>query len=146
MGVYRIYTDGACSQNKTWKGGWGVVVLNDKNEIVRKMNGSADNTTNSRMEIQAVLEGIKSIEEPSTITIVSDSQYVCNTINIWLDGWLKNGSSSSKANTDQWDEFLELRKKHNITAEHIRGHRGNYYNEIADKLAVAGVKGDIYGN
>ena len=146
MKTYKIYTDGACSQNKSWKGGWGVVVLNDSNELLNKFNGSAENTTNSRMEIQAVLEALKSIKEPSNITIVSDSQYVCNTINIWLDGWLKSGVYSGKANTDLWDEFIELRKKHNVIAEHIRGHRGNYYNEIADRLAVAGVNGVVYGN
>ena len=142
MGSVKIYTDGACSQNGSWKGGWGVVILSENGGIKKKLNGSEEHTTNSRMEIRAVLEAIKQVEEPSEITIVSDSQYVCNTINGWLDSWIQGGSYSGKSNTDLWDEYLELRKPHKIIAEHIRGHQGNYYNEICDRLAVGAIRGD----
>lgn len=136
-----IYTDGACSQNSTWKGGWGVVILDENGGIKTKLNGSEENTTNSRMEIQAVIEGLKTLKEPSNVKIVSDSAYVCGTINTWLSNWIHKGILDNKANSDQWLEYLELSKGHNIVAEHIRGHRGNYFNEICDKLATNAIKG-----
>lgn len=138
-----VYTDGACSQNGTWKGGWGYVILDRGGGIASKGNGSEDNTTNSRMEIKAVLEVLKAIKEPSEVTVVSDSAYVCNTINLWLDQWLEKGILETKSNADQWREYIELRKFHkSIKAVHIRGHQGNYFNEICDKLATGAIKGD----
>lgn len=136
-----IYTDGACSQNSTWKGGWGVVILNETGGINKKLNGSELNTTNSRMEIQAVLEGLKYLQEPTEVTIISDSKYVVETINSWLDNWISKGILDTKANVDQWKQFIELRKIHKVNAIHIRGHRGIYYNEICDKLATDAIKG-----
>lgn len=136
-----IYTDGACSQNSTWKGGWGVVILNETGGINKKLNGSELNTTNSRMEIQAVLEGLKYLQEPTEVTIISDSKYVVETINSWLDNWIAKGILDTKANVDQWKQFIELRKIHKVNAIHIRGHRGIYYNEICDKLATDAIKG-----
>lgn len=136
-----IYTDGACSQNSTWKGGWGVVILDENGGIKTKLNGSEENTTNSRMEIQAVIEGLKTLKEPSTVKIVSDSAYVCGTINTWLKDWVYKGILDSKANSDQWREYLEISKEHKVVAEHIRGHHGIYFNEICDKLATNAIKG-----
>lgn len=143
MAEVRIYTDGACSQNGTWKGGWGYVILNNGGGIASKGNGSEDNTTNSRMEIKAVLEALKTVKEPSEIIIVSDSSYVCNTINEWLDKWIDKGILETKSNTDQWKEYIRLRNLHkSVKAVHIRGHRGDYYNEICDRLATGAIKGD----
>lgn len=136
-----IYTDGACKQNSSWKGGWGVVILNELGGIKVKLNGSEENTTNSRMEIQAVIEGLKYLTEPSDVTIISDSKYVCETINTWLDGWINKGILDDKANVDQWKQFIELRKIHKVVAKHIRGHHGIYFNEICDKLATNAIKG-----
>lgn len=136
-----IYTDGACSQNSTWKGGWGVVILDENGGIKTKLNGSEENTTNSRMEIQAVIEGLKTLKEPSNVKIVSDSAYVCGTINTWLKDWVYKGILDSKTNSDQWREYLEISKEHKVVAEHIRGHHGIYFNEICDKLATNAIKG-----
>lgn len=141
MNKVTIYTDGACSQNSTWKGGWGVVVLDELGGIKAKLNGSEENTTNSRMEIQAVIEGLKYLNEPSDVTIISDSKYVCETINTWLDGWINKGILEDKANADQWNQFIELRRVHKVVAKHIRGHQGIYFNEICDKLATNAIKG-----
>lgn len=139
----KIYCDGACAQNSSWEGGWGVVILGENGGIAKKFSGYSKKTTNSRMEIQAMLEGLKYLKKPSKVTIYSDSQYVCKTINEWLDGWLKKGTFKEKANTDQWEEFIELRKIHDVEAQHVRGHRGNYYNEIVDSLAYKASKGEV---
>lgn len=142
MNKVTIYTDGACRQNSTWQGGWGVVILNENGGIKAKLNGSEENTTNSRMEIQAVIEGLKYLTEPSEVKIISDSAYVCNTINGWLDMWQRKGILREKANVDQWLQFIELRKIHRVTAKHIRGHHGIYYNEICDSLATGAIRGE----
>lgn len=137
-----IYTDGACKQNSTRVGGWGCVLIYKENYF-KKFSGRVENTTNSRMEIQAVIEGLKRLKEPCEVLIISDNLYVVNTINEWLDDWIEMGEYPYKANTDQWDEFIELRKIHKVTAKHVRGHHGVYYNEICDKLATNAIKGDI---
>ena len=93
------------------------------------------------MEIQAVIEGLKYLTESSDVTIISDSKYVCETINTWLDGWINKGILDDKANVDQWKQFIELRKIHKVVAKHIRGHHGIYFNEICDKLATNAIKG-----
>lgn len=140
--MLRIYTDGACSQNGSWKGGWGFVVLDENNEIVLKKNGAEDATTNSRMEILAVVEALKSVDAKE-ITIVSDSAYVCNTLNEWLDSWLNKGILNTKAHADLWREIVGLRTGRVVIAEHIRGHNGDYFNEIADRLATGAIKGRL---
>lgn len=137
-----IYTDGACSQNNTWKGGWGCVLIY-KGNYIKTISGAEENTTNSRMEIQAVLEGLKRLREPCNVTIVSDSMYVVNTINEWLDNWIEKDCLEVKANSDQWKEFIEFRNIHKIKAKHVKGHAGDYFNEICDRLATNAIKGDI---
>lgn len=138
----KIYTDGACSQNSSWKGGWGFLVLDENNEIILKKNGAEEMTTNSRMEILAVVEALKSVDDKE-ITIVSDSIYVCNTLNEWLDSWISKGILETKAHADLWREIAELRKGRTIIAQHVRGHNGDYFNEIADRLATGAVKGRL---
>lgn len=137
-----LYTDGACKQNSTWVGGWGCVLIYE-NRYIKTFSGRVENTTNSRMEIQAVLEGLKRLKEPCIVHLVSDNIYVVRTINEWLDAWIASGVYQQKSNLDLWDEFIELRKIHKVEAKHIRGHQGNYYNEICDKLATNAIKGEI---
>lgn len=133
-----IYTDGACSGNPG-KGGWGVVIINTDNTLTT-LSGACKLTTNSRMEIQAVVEALKHIKVPMDITIISDSQYVCSTINEWLDEWQKSGKLFSKANVDLWMEYLELSEQHKIHAEHVYGHSGVLFNEMCDKMARKAIK------
>lgn len=133
-----IYTDGACSGNPG-KGGWGVVIINTDNTLTT-LSGACKLTTNSRMEIQAVVEALKHIKAPMDITLISDSQYVCNTINEWLDKWQKSGKLFSKANVDLWMEYLELSEQHKVHAEHVYGHNGVLFNEMCDKMARKAIK------
>ena len=127
-----IYTDGACSGNPG-PGGCACIVFNDK-RVVRK-SAYSNQTTNQRMEIQALLMALKLLSKPYNITIYSDSKYVINTCESWLDNWLSKGLTD-KANMDLWLQYKELSKMHNINFIHVKGHSNNKYNEECDKLAV----------
>lgn len=141
----RIYTDGACSGNPG-PGGWAAVILlsNDKQEI----SGHEIETTNNRMELRAVLESLRlavKICTYSTIDIYSDSAYVVNAVEKgWLHKWKWNQWRTVKSdevkNKDLWVQLEKLLYKHNnVTLFKVKGHNGNKYNEICDKLAKAEV-------
>jgi len=132
-----IYTDGACSGNPG-KGGWGVVILeNNKNEIF--LNGGDDNTTNNRMELTAAIEALKHYQNKKDITLITDSKYVKDGIQSWIQNWKKNGWKTAAKkpvkNKELWVELDDLIAKHNINWEWIKGHAGNKHNEKADYLA-----------
>lgn len=144
----RIFTDGACSENPG-PGGWAVVF--NTADKCRSFSGNELCTTNNRMELMAVIEAFKKILEkakPSRGTqfeIYSDSAYVVNTINnCWIEAWQKNNWQTTKRedvkNRDLWEEFSRLRRETrslgiSITIYKIKGHSGNTFNELVDKLA-----------
>ena len=132
-----IYTDGACSGNPG-RGGWGVVILQDNKEGVF-LNGGDNKTTNNKMELTAAIEALKYLENKKDITLITDSKYVKEGIQSWIQNWKKNGwkTSSKKPvkNKELWIELDELISRHNITWEWVKGHTGNEYNEKADYLA-----------
>ena len=134
-----VYTDGACSGNPG-AGGWGTILVYKGRE--REMSGGAAETTNNRMELTAVIEGLKALKEPCRVTVVTDSQYVANGINLgWAESWKKNGwrkkDKKPALNPELWDELLTLIAKHEVTIEWVRGHDGHPENERCDKMAVA---------
>ena len=146
----RIFTDGACSENPG-PGGWAVVINTSKECYT--LSGNEQLTTNNRMELKAILEAFKKIikkeskltKSNNTYDIYSDSAYVVNTINNnWIEAWKKNNWQTTKnedvKNKDLWEEFNELRNTANelgisITLNKIKGHSGNTFNELVDKLA-----------
>lgn len=143
----RIYTDGACSENPG-PGGWAAV-FNTASKC-RTISGNEKLTTNNRMELRAVVEAFKRIVSKKTNSntqydIFSDSAYVVNTINNnWLEVWQNNNWQTTKRedvkNRDLWEEFNELRLKAIeqgicITIHKVKGHSGNTFNELVDKLA-----------
>lgn len=137
-----IYTDGACSGNPG-NGGWGAVLLYNGHE--KKISGSANDTTNNRMELMAVIEGLKAIKSGKlAITIFTDSKYVQNGITSWIHSWKKNGWRGSNKkpvkNVDLWQDLDQVSQKFNIDWQWVKGHAGNKYNEIADQLATSAVK------
>lgn len=146
----RIFTDGACSENPG-PGGWAVV-FNTTNKC-RTISGNEKLTTNNRMELRAVIEAFKRIiareskltTSDYTYEIYSDSAYVVNTINnCWIEAWQKNNWQTTKRedvkNRDLWEEFSKLRAQTRtlgicITINKVKGHSGNTFNELVDKLA-----------
>ena len=135
-----IYTDGACSGNPG-KGGWGVVLVFSETGEESFISGYEKLTTNNKMELKAAIEGLKSIKDTkSLVEIYTDSQYVKNGINLWINKWKINGWKTANkkevANKKLWIELDLLTQHHKISWFWVKGHSGNYYNEIADKLAV----------
>ena len=139
MRKVEIYTDGACSGNPG-AGGWGTILVYNGHE--KELSGGEANTTNNRMEMTAVIEGLKALKEPCEVTLTSDSQYVCNAITKgWAKSWQKNNwvkSDKTQAkNPDLWEEILKLLAIHKVNIVWVRGHNGHPYNERCDQLAVA---------
>ncbi|MCR4713452.1 MAG: ribonuclease HI [Treponemataceae bacterium] len=137
-----VYTDGACSGNPG-RGGWGAVIIVDGNE--HTMSGGEKLTTNNRMELMAAIEALEAILEERKwrsrkVTVICDSQYVKNGIQTWIKNWKKNGWRTSNKepvkNKDLWLELDEVVSKLDIEWRWVKGHAGNKYNEICDKLAV----------
>ena len=132
-----LYTDGACSGNPG-PGGWGAILVYKGKEKV--MSGGMKETTNNRMEILAVIEGLKCLKEPCKVEIYSDSAYVVNTfLQSWLENWIKNDwkTSSNKQvqNVDLWKELIALLNKHEIHWNKVKGHADNELNNRCDALA-----------
>lgn len=136
-----LYTDGACSGNPG-PGGWGAILRYNGHE--KELSGFDPDTTNNRMELSAVIEGVKSLKEPCAVTIVTDSKYVMQGITEWVETWQRNNWRTSQKkdvkNRDLWEALLEVLKPHTITWEWVKGHAGHPENERADTLAVAAIK------
>lgn len=133
-----LYTDGACSGNPG-KGGWGAIL--SYNGVEKEFSGFNENTTNNRMELTAVIEGLKKVKQKCKITIFSDSAYTVNAFsNGWIEGWQKNGwrKSDNKQvlNLDLWQELLELTKLHEVKFVKVKGHADNEFNNRCDRLAT----------
>ena len=126
-----LFCDGSALGNPG-PGGYGVVLrFGDKEkEIV----GGERHTTNNRMELLAVIEGLRVLKEPCEVEIISDSSYVVKGINEWLVGWIKRDFKKVK-NIDLWKEYIEVSAKHKVKATWVRGHDGHEENERCDKLA-----------
>jgi ribonuclease HI len=134
-----LYTDGACLGNPG-PGGYGVVLLYDKHR--KELSGGFRLTTNNRMEMRAVIEGLKALKRRCSVTIYSDSEYVVNAISKgWAERWRANRWRRNKkemaVNPDLWAELLELCEQHDVDLRWVRGHAGVTENERADRLAMA---------
>lgn len=137
-----IYTDGACSGNPGI-GGYAAILIAGGHE--KEISGAVGNTTNNRMEITAVIEGLRELKRPCAVKLYSDSAYVINAFNQkWLVNWQRNGwknaAGSPVSNKELWQELLDLAKQHQIEWIKVKGHADNPYNNRCDELAVAAVK------
>ena len=138
-----IHTDGSCHGNPGPGGYAAVIRIPDHGDI--QVRGGDPTTTNNRMEMQAVVEGLTHLGQlvnldDLDVQVFTDSEYVCNGFNKgWLKGWLRNGWRNSKgkavANQDLWEELLALTDTPNVTFTHVKGHSGNPMNEACDRLA-----------
>lgn len=137
-----LYTDGACSGNPG-VGGWGAVLMFKGAE--KRISGAEAETTNNRMEMTAVIEGLKCLKEPCEVDVYSDSAYTVNAFQEgWIFGWEKNGFKKSDnkpvLNEDLWRVLLGLTRVHKVKFIKVKGHADNEYNNICDKLATTAVK------
>ena len=135
--IVEIFTDGACSGNPG-PGGWGYILRCDG--VEREGSGGESRTTNNRMELLGAIEGLKSLDKPARVRLVSDSQYLVKGLNEWIDGWKRRGWRRTEGpvmNVELWQELDRLRAIHQIKAEWVRGHVGHAENERCDQLAVA---------
>ncbi|MFT5007289.1 MAG: ribonuclease HI [Paracoccaceae bacterium] len=139
------YTDGACSGNPG-PGGWGALLLAREGTKVlkeRTLSGGAGDTTNNRMELMAAISALEALERPSTLTVVTDSNYVKGGVTGWIFGWKKNGwrtaSRKPVKNVDLWQRLDEAQARHQVTWEWVKGHAGHAENERADELAREGM-------
>jgi ribonuclease HI len=134
-----LFTDGACSGNPG-PGGWAYVLRHPATGKSRQCAGAEAQTTNNRMELRAVIEGLRALNKPTRVTLTSDSKYVLDGLSTWLDGWVRKGwKTASKApvkNQDLWEQLHELRALHTIDFRWIKGHAGHAENELCDRLAV----------
>lgn len=133
-----LFTDGACSGNPG-PGGWGAILRYGEKE--KELCGGESETTNNRMELTAVIMGLKALKEPCIVRLVTDSKYVSDAITLgWAASWRKNGwrkaDKKPALNSDLWAELLELVEMHDVKIEWVKGHAGHPENERCDKMAV----------
>ena len=137
-----LYTDGACSGNPG-PGGWGALLIWNKKE--KELSGSAADTTNNRMEMRAVIEGLRALTKPCHVKIHSDSALIVNAFNQnWIKNWKKRGWKKANKkpveNQDLWKEMLDAMEPHNVEWIKVKGHSGHPLNDRVDALAVNAIK------
>ena len=133
------YTDGACSGNPG-PGGWGAIL--EYQGIEKEMSGGEKSTTNNRMELTAVIEGLSALKEPCIVELYSDSKYVIDGLSKgWAAGWQKNGwrkaDKKPALNPELWEQLLALTQQHEMRYHWVKGHAENPKNNRCDALAVA---------
>ena len=132
-----LYTDGACSGNPG-DGGWGAILL--YGTVSKEISGGCKDTTNNKMELTAVIEGLKRLKEPCRVNVYSDSAYVVNAfLQDWISGWNRRGWHNVK-NAELWHELISLTEIHNVKFHKVKGHSDNEYNNRCDELARGEIK------
>lgn len=162
MSLYRIYTDGSCTNNGKPNsfGGWAYVIVNNIRAIELDEEwdsgfGGTRDTTISRMELIGPIEGLRRLNDiidPNfdDIVVISDSKYVVDAFRQdWVKNWKLNGWKNAKGKTvvnlDLWQQLISLAYgKSHITFDHVQGHTGNKWNEYCDKLAGAAAREYAY--
>ena len=138
MKSVELFTDGACSGNPG-PGGWGAILRFGTAE--KELSGGEINTTNNRMELTAVIEGLSALKEPCAVKLTTDSKYVADGVTKgWAESWRKNGwrkaDKKPALNPDLWEKLLDLLKIHQVEICWVKGHAGHRDNERCDRLAV----------
>ena len=139
MKTVTLYTDGACSGNPG-PGGWGAILEFNGHE--KELSGGESSTTNNRMELTAVIEGLSALKEPCIVELYSDSKYVIDSLEKgWARGWKSRGwvksDKTPALNPDLWEKLLSLADLHQIRCHWVKGHAENERNNRCDQLAVA---------
>ena len=136
-----IWTDGACKGNPG-PGGWGVLLK--LGQVEKTLHGGEPLTTNNRMEMMAVIEALRALKRPCSVTLHVDSQYVMKGMTEWIHGWKQRGWKTADKkpvkNADLWQLMSDEVAKHDIQWHWVKGHAGDPGNERADLLANRGVE------
>ena len=131
MKKIHLFSDGSSLGNPGAGGYCSILKYGDAQKIIK---GAEANTTNNRMELKAVIEGLRALKEPCKVDITSDSNYVVKGINEWLKNWIKKNFKGVK-NPDLWQEYIKVSSPHNIQAFWVKGHDGHEENELCDTIA-----------
>lgn len=139
----QLFTDGACSGNPG-PGGWAYILRHPATGKTVEASGGERESTNNRMELSALIEGLGALKKPSEVEVVIDSEYVAKGCREWLPGWKRNGWKRREgrklkplANEELWRRLDELLSMHRVRFTVVRGHAGHAENERCDELAVA---------
>lgn len=132
-----LYTDGACSGNPG-VGGWGAILMFGEHRL--ELSGAEGETTNNRMEMLAVINGLERLKYPCKVDVYSDSAYTVNGfLQGWVYGWEKNGwvkaDKKPVLNAELWQRLLSLTRTHDVTFHKVKGHADNELNNRCDELA-----------
>lgn len=133
-----LYTDGACSGNPG-PGGYGAILV--YKGVEKEFSEGFPETTNNKMELLAVIVGLRELKEKCKVHVTTDSKYVSDAINQgWVISWqakdFRRGKRDEVKNIELWEELIDLLNKHEVTFTWVKGHAGHPYNERCDKLAV----------
>jgi ribonuclease HI len=138
-----LFTDGGCSRNPG-PGGWAYILRHVATEKEKEASGGVAETTNNRMELQAVIEGLNALKKPCEVELFTDSEYVRKGLAEWMKGWKANGWMRREKgkllpvkNDDLWKQLDALVALHRITFHRVAGHSGHPENDRCDVLAVA---------
>jgi ribonuclease HI len=141
-----LFTDGACSGNPG-PGGWAYILRHLGTGTEKEAFGGERETTNNRMELQAVIEGLSALKRPCYVELLTDSEYVRKGLSEWMAGWKRNGWQRSEkgklkpvANVELWQALDELVAKHRLKFTRVAGHSGHLENDRCDALAVAAIQ------
>jgi len=131
-----LYTDGAARGNPG-PGGYGIVLEWPEKNYRKEFSEGFKHTTNNRMELLAVIEGLKKLNEsPLQVRVYTDSKYVADAfVKNWVFGWERKGFKDRK-NTDLWIALLREYRKHEVSFHWVKGHNNHPQNERCDRLAV----------
>jgi ribonuclease HI len=143
-----LYTDGACSVNPGI-GGWACILIYNSHK--KELSGFEEMTTNNRMELTAVIEGLKQLKEKCIVSVYSDSAYIVDAFNEkWINSWIKKDWKISKnedvKNADLWKDLLNQTSNHLVKFIKVAGHKDNELNNRCDFLAVNEYKKKIIEN
>jgi ribonuclease HI len=142
MPKVELYTDGACSGNPG-PGGYGIFLK--YGDYQKELSGAYELTTNNRMELMAVIKGLRALKKPCEVTLYTDSKYIVDALTLgWLEKWKHNqwikGDKEPVKNVDLWKAVVEQCSIHRIKWIWVKGHDNNKYNILCDKLATTAIQ------
>ena len=141
---YELWTDGACSGNPG-PGGWAYIVRIPNSNLIFDDSGYVSETTNNRMELLAVIEGLRHTPYSTHVVVFTDSKYVKQGITEWIKRWKKNGwltaNKKPVKNRDLWERLDALCQNHQVEWNWVEGHSGCELNECVDEMARAAIGG-----